>query len=116
MSGTLQCDQSIAREGETCVRAPQHSCDEAGQAALVCAEATHAWLREASCLGPAGCRVHTGRVTCDDSRATEGSLCLTAGQLACSLDGAALLHCVDGRYASKARCACTIEDAGVVCR
>jgi len=122
----LQCDRGAGREGEPCAALEQRTCSEAGAArpgVLVCLQGTSpgstgsAWAREASCLGPGGCRTEGAKITCDDSRAEPGALCLRAGQLACDVTGASLLRCQDGRFAVERACTrCAVDgDAGISC-
>jgi hypothetical protein len=97
--------------------AGQALCED-GATLLVCQGGT---FLEAKCRGPSGCAKEGTRVTCDESVATAGDLCLeTAGQShACTADKKTSLACDKGKFKAVQTCrgpgGCQVRGEQVTC-
>lgn len=69
------------------------------------------------CRGPGGCMSEGTRIACDQSMAAPGDACASDAS-ACSIDGAALLGCRDGRFVETHRCpgGCRVAEGAATCR
>ena len=90
----------VPRRGRHCSSAAPPVCESAASA-LVCVDGTFA---EASCSGPRGCTPARDGVACDDTVASAGAVCLTAGAVTCSEDHGAELVCTDHHFLVGSTC------------
>jgi hypothetical protein len=92
----VTCDDSVALEGDPC-HAGGTTCAVGRRAALQCSDALNGhWRKQASCLGPGGCRPgqYEGYVSCDQTVSTLGAPCnLSSGSRSCTEDGKTMLYC-----------------------
>ena len=76
---------------------------------------------EARCRGPGGCSKLGSRITCDDSIADDGEVCLESGSdnRACSSDHKTSLFCAAGKFKAVQTCrgpkGCQIKGDSVTC-
>lgn len=113
----VECDESLARAGEPCGSDGLDSlaCSSDGHGLLRCNG--HVWQGHRSCGGPKGCQMSARFVDCDDSIASVGDRC-DEGDLACSVDGTAVLRCAAGHMVLDTACAprrCRARDRVVDC-
>jgi len=114
-SGAIACDTSRGDVGDPCREPDAVSCARDGKAALVCTGGRLA--AKTTCRGPRGCAIENGKLACDDTIAEADDACDLEGQAACSVDGAAELRCVRGKFSRARVCRkpCKANDAEVLC-
>lgn len=98
----MECDQSVAREQETCHLDGALTCAEDKRSSVVCKN--NSWVAAEICGGPEGCQSAGRSATCDSSVARDGDRCTRQGSQACSQDKRARLVCNGGKYTLAEHC------------
>jgi hypothetical protein len=96
-SGSLvECDESIAVDGEACNAPDAIACATDGKSALKCDGKK--FVVDETCKGPTGCKVEGGqKIACDNDVSDVGDPCHFAGDYACTTDKSLALRCDDGK-------------------
>lgn len=125
------CDMSGNEEGDACWTSQvvseskkeikraggqegKGACSSDGKAMILCNDGK---ITHTQCRGPKGCERDGTDLFCDLSVAKEGDACEGNGA-ACSLDGKAMLKCVNGKSTLVSHCRgtpCRIENKQVLC-
>jgi hypothetical protein len=115
--GAVTCDESVGREGEACSQGGSHfACSADGPSRLACSAGR--WKLASTCRGPKGCEPRSSLVACDDSIAQAGDPCLKEGDVACSVDGKAVLTCKAGTFGPSTTCRgrCVAQGLNIRCQ
>ncbi|MBI4954470.1 MAG: hypothetical protein HY908_20770 [Myxococcales bacterium] len=102
---TVECDRSLAVEGEACGAGPnvRFACTQDKKAQLRCVGGR--WQLSQKCEGPAGCEPGLV-IKCDDSVARAGDTCQGTGtaRFACTADKKLRLSCVGSQWTEEHKC------------
>jgi hypothetical protein len=100
----VECDNTLADEGDSCAAQDAYACSKEGDTLLACVDERMRVARR--CRGVRACRVEAGsrKTDCDDSVAREGDACGPDGVTACSEDRTFELACTGGRFARGRAC------------
>jgi len=104
MGDHATCDDSVAELGDACMGTgeQEYACSGDRKRALVCKQGKFAAYLD--CRGPAGCAPLGQQVSCDNSVAEKGDVCMVTGGSACSVDKKEMLICRDGHFAPYRYC------------
>ena len=110
--GGVDCDNSVANEGDGCNQADDVACSADGKAALQCKAAK--FTLAATCKGPRSCQLKDNKIFCDNNLADFGDPCNEEGDYACSADKKLLMRCKGNKFAIVNTChgprGCTIQE------
>lgn len=99
------CDQSVAKEGETCNLASNFVCTADKKAMLECVK--NKWAPSQTCMGERGCSIADKKITCDNSIANLDDKCPPEDDgidYACTPDKKAALVCRKGKFVMASPC------------
>jgi hypothetical protein len=121
-SKKVTCDNSIAKEGDTCREEEDYACSIDGKTALKCTKSI--FVPASICKGPNSCKI-TGdkgafKVQCDDSIANQGDACEKEDHYSCAADQRSILKCKNKKFDIEDRCTkakekCEIRGGQVGC-
>lgn len=118
----VTCDNSIAKEGDTCREEDDFACSVDKKAALKCTKGL--FVQASLCKGPKACKIggdaKTGfKVECDDSIANQGDACEKEDHFSCSSDQRSILKCKNKKFDIEDKCKskekCDIRGGQVGC-
>jgi len=118
----VTCDNSIAKEGDSCREEDDYACSIDKKSALKCQKGL--FVQSSLCKGPKGCKIggdaKTGfKVECDDSIANQGDACEKEDHFSCASDARAILKCKNKRFDIEDKCKtkekCEIRGGQVGC-
>jgi hypothetical protein len=98
----VDCDNTIAQEGDGCDLPGDAACIAGHAAELLCK--ANRFELAATCKGPHGCTPQEDSVVCDNDISEEGDLCIDEGDAACRTDRAAFLKCTSGKFRTTNTC------------
>jgi len=96
------CDMSGNAPGDPCSKADEGVAVCAGTDAMLACHGRR--FEQVPCRGPRGCAMSGERASCDQSVADFGETCSKPGAQACSVDGAQVLACRDGKMTTQYFC------------
>lgn len=118
----VTCDNSIAKEGDSCREEDDFACSVDRKSALKCSKGS--FVQASLCKGPKNCKIggdqKSGfKVECDDSIANAGDACEKEEHFSCSSDQRAILKCKSRKFDIEDRCKtkekCEIRGGQVGC-
>ncbi len=91
-AGVVECDESIANEGDPCNALESIACAEGRKEALRCT--AKGFVVDETCKGPTGCKIDPGqKISCDNDIADVGDPCHFIGDYACTTDKSLVMKC-----------------------
>jgi len=118
----VTCDNSIAKEGDSCREEDDYACSVDKKTALACRKLV--FVQASQCKGPKGCKVggtkeNGFKIECDDSIANQGDSCEKEDHYSCSQDERAILKCKGKKFDIEDKCKgkekCQIRGGQVGC-
>ncbi|MBX3231239.1 MAG: hypothetical protein KIT84_09880 [Labilithrix sp.] len=116
------CDNSIAKEGDSCGEEEDYACSIDKKTALACRKGV--FVPASQCKGAKGCKVSGTKeagfkVECDDSIAAQGDVCEKEDHYSCAVDEKAILRCKNKKFEIEDKCKsrekCAIRGGQVGC-
>ena len=103
----VTCDNSIAKEGDSCREEEDFACSIDKKTALKCVKGL--FVQASLCKGPKGCKIGGDakagfKVECDDSIANSGDACEKEDHFSCSADARAILKCKNKKFDVEDKC------------
>jgi hypothetical protein len=98
----LDCDATIAKDGDKCSREKSLACSSDKKVKLECKGGKYTMT--SNCRGDQGCRRIGDAIDCDDSLAVVGDMCQQADHYSCSVDGKSVVKCDGTRWALDETC------------
>jgi hypothetical protein len=111
-SNQVECDNSLAKEGDGCNQPDDVACASDRRSALQCKNGKFALA--ATCKGPKNCQLKDNKIFCDNDLSDLGDPCHEDGDFACTTDAKTLMQCKGGKFADINTCrgpkACTVHE------